>query len=100
MWEFIEANATIRFPSRTGRFLWAAARPVPQAQPQRPSLAAVDVLPRRLLRDEVLLVLGVSLGAIAVYAIVDIIGRLTARQALSQQQATLNPSQAPGRPWL
>lgn len=53
-----------------------------------------------MLRNEVLLVLGVSLGASAVYAIVDIIGRLTARQALSQQQATLNPSQAPGRPWL
>ncbi len=60
----------------------------------------MEVLPRRTLRDEVLLVLGVSLGASAVYAIVDIIGRLTARQALSQQQATLNPSQAPGRPWL
>jgi membrane protease YdiL (CAAX protease family) len=52
------------------------------------------------MRDEVLLVLGVSLGASAVYAIVNIIGRLTAQQALSQQQATLNPSQAPGRPWL
>jgi membrane protease YdiL (CAAX protease family) len=60
----------------------------------------VEVLARRTLRDEVLLVLGVSLGASAVYAIVNIIGRLTAAQALSQQQATLNPSQAPGRPWL
>jgi uncharacterized protein len=60
----------------------------------------VEVLPRRTLRDEVLLVLGVSLGASAVYAIVNIIGRLTAPQALSQQHATLNPSQAPGRPWL
>jgi membrane protease YdiL (CAAX protease family) len=60
----------------------------------------VEVLPRRTLRDEVLLVLGVSLGASALYAIVNIIGRLTAQQALSQQQATLNPSQAPGRPWL
>jgi membrane protease YdiL (CAAX protease family) len=60
----------------------------------------VNVLPRRVLRTEVLLVLGVSLGASAVYAIVTIIGRLTAARALSQQQATLNPSQAPGRPWL
>jgi uncharacterized protein len=60
----------------------------------------VEVLPRRTLRDEVLLVLGVSLGASAAYAIVTIIGRLTASRALSQQHATLNPSQAPGRPWL
>jgi membrane protease YdiL (CAAX protease family) len=59
----------------------------------------VEVLPRRTLRDEVLLVLGVSLGANAVYAIVEIIGRLTAAQALSSQKATLNPSASP-RPWL
>src|SRR5205823_1128257 len=64
------------------------------------TLARVEVLTRRTVRDEVLLVLGVSLGASAVYAIVNIIGRLTAAQALSRQQATLNPSQAPGRPWL
>jgi membrane protease YdiL (CAAX protease family) len=55
---------------------------------------------RRTLRDEVLLVLGVSLGASAVYAIVTIIARLTAGKPLSQQTATMNPSQAPGRPWL
>jgi membrane protease YdiL (CAAX protease family) len=60
----------------------------------------VEALPRRTLRNEVLLVLGVSLGASAAYAIVTIIGRLTATAALSQQQATLNPSQAPNRPWL
>jgi uncharacterized protein len=61
---------------------------------------ALEALPRRTARDEVLLVLGVSLGASAAYAIVNIVGRLTARAALSQQQATLNPSAAPGRPWL
>ncbi|MBO0868907.1 MAG: CPBP family intramembrane metalloprotease, partial [Micromonosporaceae bacterium] len=55
---------------------------------------------RRTARDEVLLVLGVSLGASAIYALVDIVGRLTARQALAQQQATLNASAAPGRPYL
>jgi membrane protease YdiL (CAAX protease family) len=60
----------------------------------------VEALARRTLRNEVLLVLGVSLGYSAVYALVDIVGRLTAAKALAQQTATLNPSQAPGRPWL
>jgi membrane protease YdiL (CAAX protease family) len=46
------------------------------------------------------LVLGVSLGASAVYAAVSLIAKLTASKPLSQQHATLNPSQAPGRPWL
>ena len=55
---------------------------------------------RRALGSEVLLVLGVSLGASAVYALVNIVARLTAPVALSQQTATLNPSQAPGRPYL
>jgi membrane protease YdiL (CAAX protease family) len=46
------------------------------------------------------LVLGVSLGASAVYAAVSLIAKLTASKPLNQQSATLNPSQAPGRPWL
>jgi len=53
-----------------------------------------------VLRDEILLVLGVSLGASAVYSVVTIIARLTAGRPLVEQTATLNPSQAPGRPWL
>lgn len=44
--------------------------------------------------------LGVSLGASAVYAAVSLIAKLTAGKPLSQQTATLNPSQAPGRPYL
>ncbi|WP_345632153.1 CPBP family intramembrane glutamic endopeptidase [Rugosimonospora acidiphila] len=55
---------------------------------------------RAVLRNEILLVLGVSLGYSAIYAMIEIVGRLTARQALDQQSATLNGSQAPGRPWL
>jgi membrane protease YdiL (CAAX protease family) len=51
-------------------------------------------------RTEVLLVLGVSLGASAAYSVVSLIAKLTAGRALSDQTATLNPSQAPGRPWL
>jgi membrane protease YdiL (CAAX protease family) len=60
----------------------------------------VDRDRRRVLRAEVLLVLGVSLGASAMYAAVSLIAKLTASKPLSQQHATLNPSQAPGRPWL
>jgi membrane protease YdiL (CAAX protease family) len=53
-----------------------------------------------VLRNEVLLVLGVSLGASAVYSVVSLLAKLTAARPLSQQTATLNASQAPGRPWL
>ena len=49
---------------------------------------------------EVLLVLGVSLGASAVYSVVSLLAKLTAPGPLSEQTATLNTSQAPGRPWL
>lgn len=55
---------------------------------------------RRVLRSEVVLVLAVSLGQSGVYALVNLIGRLTATKALADQTATLNASQAPGRPWL
>lgn len=53
-----------------------------------------------MLRNEVLLVLGVSLGQSAVYSLVTIIARLTAGRPLAQQTATLNASRAPGRPLL
>ncbi len=51
-------------------------------------------------RTEVLLLLAVSLGASAVYSTVRLAARLTAPGGLAQQTATLNASQAPGRPWL
>jgi membrane protease YdiL (CAAX protease family) len=50
-------------------------------------------------RNEVLLVLGVSLGQSAVYALVSIMARLTAERPLSQQTATLNASRS-DRPYL
>ncbi|GAA1786528.1 type II CAAX endopeptidase family protein [Luedemannella flava] len=53
-----------------------------------------------VLRREVLLLLGVSLGQSALYSIVSFVGKLTAPAPLSTQTTTLNPSQAPGRPWL
>ncbi|MDT5027171.1 MAG: hypothetical protein QOE61_3597 [Micromonosporaceae bacterium] len=70
-------------------------------------ISAVDELqtpqtrPRRaVLRNEVLLVLGVSLGASAVYSILAIINKLTLVQKLSQQTTQLNQSVTPDRPWL
>ena len=70
-------------------------------------IAAVEVLetphirPRpAVLRNEVLLVLGVCLGASAVYSILAIINKLTLVRKLSQQTTQLNPSVTPERPWL
>ncbi|RNE63822.1 CPBP family intramembrane glutamic endopeptidase [Cryobacterium tepidiphilum] len=48
---------------------------------------------------EIGIVLGLSLGASAVYSVVAIIARLTAETPLAKQSATLNPSQSP-REWL
>jgi membrane protease YdiL (CAAX protease family) len=57
-------------------------------------------LARPVLRNEVLLVLGVSLGVSAAYSIVSFIAKLTAPAPLSSQTTALNTSAAPGRPWL
>jgi len=56
-------------------------------------------LRRRRLWTEIAIVLGVSLGASAVYAIVNIISRLTAETALADQTATINGSLST-REWL
>ncbi len=67
----------------------------------QPERVTVDHPARaRILRNEVLLVLGVSLGASAVYSVVSLLAKLTAARPLSEQTATLNATQAPGRPWL
>ncbi|OQD54134.1 hypothetical protein BM536_018780 [Streptomyces phaeoluteigriseus] len=55
---------------------------------------------RRILRDETLLVLGVSLGASGVSALISFVGSVTKPGGLKDQAATLNASAAPGRPWL
>ena len=47
---------------------------------------------RRRIAAEIGIVLGLSLGASAIYSIIAIINRLTREQALSQQTATLNTS--------
>ena len=54
---------------------------------------------RDQLRLEIVIVLLLSLGRSAVYAVVSLVAKLTAGPPLSQQTATLNPSQSP-RPYL
>ncbi|MYU23031.1 CPBP family intramembrane metalloprotease [Streptomyces sp. SID8352] len=55
---------------------------------------------RRMLRDETVLVLALSLGASGVSALISFIGSVTRPGGLKDQAATLNASAAPGRPWL
>ncbi|MEU6575784.1 type II CAAX endopeptidase family protein [Streptomyces sp. NPDC046805] len=55
---------------------------------------------RRTLRDETLIVLGLSLGASGVSALISFVGAVTKPGGLKDQAATLNASAAPGRPWL
>lgn len=64
--------------------------------------AAAPALPdadRRRILWEIWILLGLSLGRAAVYAVVDIGARLTAGVPLADQTATLNPSRSP-RPYL
>jgi membrane protease YdiL (CAAX protease family) len=73
------------------------------AEPPGTGLAPQDGLvppPPRLQRWEIVTVFAVSLGASGLYALVSLIGSLTAKQSLSKQTATLNGSLAPGRPLL
>jgi membrane protease YdiL (CAAX protease family) len=76
----------------------AAVPPAPPAPAAAP--ATLDPPSARLQRWEIAAVLAVSLGASGLYALVDFIGSLTAKQSLGKQTATLNGSLAPGRPLL
>ena len=55
---------------------------------------------RRGLLPETIVVLGVSLGASAVWSILSIINSLTMRVPLNQQTTTINNSVTPDRSWL
>lgn len=68
--------------------------------PGTPYDVPASVLSRRTLLVETALILGVSLGASAIWSILGIIRRLTANVALSGQTSTLNSSVTPDRPWL
>ncbi len=66
----------------------------PRAAPQ------ADPRVRRALAVELALVLLLSLGRSAVYAVVNFVAVLTAPGPLSDQRAVMNRSLAPDRPWL
>lgn len=55
---------------------------------------------RRVLRHEVLLVLGVSLAASAIRSLLRLVDRLTRDVPLAQQIAAMNVSRTEDRPWL
>ena len=59
-----------------------------------------QVTPRRTLHTEVLVVLGLSLGASAIWSILRIIERLTRAVPIGQQTSSLNNAVTPDRPWL
>jgi membrane protease YdiL (CAAX protease family) len=74
--------------------------PGPLPEPAGPGPAAPPETPdRRRTVGEILIVLGLSLGASAVYAVINLVGRLTAGPPLAQQRATLNAPTSP-RPYL
>ncbi len=62
--------------------------------------AELDAGVRRARVREIWLVLGVSLGASAAYAILDIVNRETAGKPLASQSAGLNIAVTPDRPYL
>jgi membrane protease YdiL (CAAX protease family) len=83
-----------------------SAAPYGPLGPPQPAAGMGSVIPgalsaatRARLRWEIVIVLGLSLGASAVYSVVSIISRLTAEVALSDQSATINGSQST-REWL
>lgn len=55
---------------------------------------------RPRLVTETVLVLGVSLGASAVWALLSLVRKLTEPTPLAQQTTAMNTSRAPDRPWL
>jgi len=85
----------------------AGDEPGGPAGPRRPSATAPpprtpppgDRAVARRLTAEIWIVLGLSLGKSAVYAVVAIVARLTAGPPLAEQTTTLNPSQS-ARPYL
>ncbi|MFC4223346.1 CPBP family intramembrane glutamic endopeptidase [Lysinibacter cavernae] len=62
------------------------------AAPAAKSATSTPPLTNGRLWSEILIVLGLSLGASAVYSIVSIVNRLTREEALSDQSATINES--------
>jgi membrane protease YdiL (CAAX protease family) len=80
----------------TGWVTTSVRGPDTGSEPGRPWLPSG----RRLLTFEIVIVLALSLGKSAVYAVVDIVASATAPGGLSAQVTVMNSSKAPGRPWL
>ena len=86
---------------------YASGMTAPPPTDARPDdAAAVGTAPppsqrayRRRITTEIWIVLGLSLGKSGLYAVVNLIDRLTAGPPLGDQTTTLNPSRSP-RPWL
>lgn len=72
-----------------------STRPDPTTQ-----AAPAGGLPGGTLLRETALVLGVSLGASAIWSVLSIIRKVTAETALSAQTTAMNSSVTPDRPWL
>jgi membrane protease YdiL (CAAX protease family) len=77
-----------------------AGDPAPRAADPAPPAGQLAPPGKRLQIWEIVAVFAVSLGASGIYALVNLIGSLTAKQSLSKQTAVLNGSLAPGRPLL
>ena len=78
------------------------AGPAPRVGDPAPTAGRAPLAPpdKRLQIWEIVAVFAVSLGASGIYALVNLIGSLTAKQSLSKQTTVLNGSLAPGRPLL
>lgn len=59
-----------------------------------------QVVPRPPLRAEIVIVLLLSLGQSAIYAVLSLVEKLTRPKPLNQQVTTMNTSATPDRPWL
>ena len=78
------------------------AEPAPGAEPEPGAEPGVEPEPgveRGRGLAEILIVLGLSLGASAVYSVISLVAKLTAGPPLAQQRATLNAPTTP-RPYL
>lgn len=63
-------------------------------------MSAPAALPRRSALTESLLVLGVSLGASALWSALSLVRKLTSQESLSGQVTAMNQSVTPDQPWL
>jgi membrane protease YdiL (CAAX protease family) len=75
-------------------------RPDPATTPARDPADGSSAIAASLLRIEVVIVVAIAVGVSAARSVLRFIAAVTAEGSLSSQTATLNSSQAPGRPWI